>query len=180
MPAEPGPIPSQLDELVVLFAYEGVGRAMVAGGKYRGAHAALGALGVAAATLVEPERSRRLSVVTWAPTSAPRKRARGVDQAEVVATAVARTLRVPVRGLLRRGPGPAQTGRPRAQRLSGPAFVSVGTVETSGGVLLVDDVVTTGATMSAAAAALREAGAATVFGLALARTPQRRAVATRR
>jgi predicted amidophosphoribosyltransferase len=38
-------------------------------------------------------------------------------------------------------------------------------------VLLVDDVVTTGATLTAAAAALRRAGARSVDGLAAARTP---------
>jgi predicted amidophosphoribosyltransferase len=40
-------------------------------------------------------------------------------------------------------------------------------------VLVVDDVCTTGATLSAAAAALRGAGAATVQGLVIARTPAR-------
>jgi predicted amidophosphoribosyltransferase len=39
-------------------------------------------------------------------------------------------------------------------------------------IAIVDDVVTTGATVNALAAALKEAGAASCIGVAVARTPQ--------
>ena len=87
----------------------------------------------------------------------------------MLARAVAWRLGVPCRRLLRRTDGPPQTGRTRAERLEGPAFVARRRVK--GAVLLVDDVVTTGATLRAADAALRAAGAETVHCIAAAATP---------
>jgi predicted amidophosphoribosyltransferase len=134
--------------------------------KYRNARAVLPALADAVAVLVDPAT---VDVVTWAPTSAARRRGRGFDQARLLARAVARRLHRPCRSLLTRQPGPAQTGRPRWERVAGPAFVV--TRPPPRRVLLVDDVVTTGATMLAAARALKEAGAVAVGGAAAARTP---------
>jgi predicted phosphoribosyltransferase len=66
-------------------------------------------------------------------------------------------------------PGDPQTGLPLAARVTTPAFVAMTTVPPR--VVLVDDVVTTGSTLSAAARALRVAGATEVLGLVVARTP---------
>jgi predicted amidophosphoribosyltransferase len=65
--------------------------------------------------------------------------------------------------------GTPQTGRSRRERLTGPAFVARRRVR--GAVLVVDDVVTTGATLRAAEAALQQAGARAVHCLAAAATP---------
>jgi competence protein ComFC len=111
-----------------------------------------------------------VDVVTWAPTSKDRRRRRGFDQAELLARRVARELGLPSAALLRRAHGPPQTGRLAAERRVGPAFVVVA-ARVPSHVLVVDDVVTTGATLTAAARALRHAGAATVVGVAAARTP---------
>jgi predicted amidophosphoribosyltransferase len=92
-----------------------------------------------------------------------------VPPAELLARRVARHLRVPCRRLLVRAPGPAQTGRSAADRWAGPAFTARWAAR--GTVLVVDDVVTTGATMAAAARSLRSVGAEQVVVLALARTP---------
>jgi predicted amidophosphoribosyltransferase len=165
--------PPGLDRFSALLAYEGVGRELVARLKYRNQRAALGGLGRAAAALivVAPD------VVTWAPTSAARRGHRGYDQAELLARVVGRALGRPVRRLLVRLPGRPQTGRDAADRWSGPAYRLASTPFGGGRtriagrtVLVVDDVVTTGATMAAAAAALRPTGAR-VHGLAVARTP---------
>jgi predicted amidophosphoribosyltransferase len=74
----------------------------------------------------------------------------------------------------RRGLG-RQTGRTRAQRLELPEASFECATEISGHrLLLVDDVTTTGATLSRAADALFAAGAEAVFCTAAARTPDSR------
>jgi len=116
-----------------------------------------------------------VDVVTWAPTSRDRRRARGFDPAELLARAVARRLtrHLDLRclGVLDRHPGPPQTGLTGADRRRGPSYVARRAAPWS--VLVVDDVATTGATVSAAALALRAAGAHRVHAVTAARTPPR-------
>ncbi len=109
--------------------------------------------------------------ITWAPTTRERRRARGFDHAQILAQAVGARLGYPVIGLLRRNPGPAQTGLSAAARRRSPSFSTRQPV--SGTVLIVDDVATTGATLSAAGRVLRAAGAVRVIALTAARTPAR-------
>lgn len=161
--------PDGLDGCAALFVYEGVGRELVARLKYRNARAALPRLAEALAAMVD---AASVDVVTWPPTTVARRRRRGFDQSELLARAVARRLGRPCHRLLRRPPGPAQTGQPAAARRQGPVFVPTGPLA-AGHVLLVDDVRTTGATLTAAARALRQAGARHVWGLTLAETPDR-------
>jgi ComF family protein len=112
-----------------------------------------------------------VDLVTWAPTSRRRSVDRGYDQAELLARAVARQLGVPCRRLLYRVHGAPQVGRSRAERLQGPSFRARPGVRLR--VLVVDDVVTTGATLVAAGEALRAAGIADVRLVAVAATPAR-------
>ena len=170
------PVPPGLDTCSAPLAYEGVGRELVARLKYRNARAAAGFLAGAMAALVDPAD---VDVVTWAPTTAARRRRRGFDQAAVLARLVARRIGRPCRPLLTRPPGPPQTGRagaarrlPRGFEARAPRGRRRPRADPAGArVLLVDDVVTTGATMTAAARALRASGATAVHGLAAARTP---------
>jgi ComF family protein len=169
-PAPAQPPPAGVDALVVPFAYVGAVRELVARAKYRRRHAALAWL---SAAMVEAlTEADAVDLVTWAPTTDARRRARGFDQAEVLAVAVARALRLPARGLLRRMGHDHQTGRSRAERIDAPVFAPL-THRALGAsrVLLVDDVVTTGATLSGAASVLRTMGARTVIGVAAARRP---------
>jgi len=156
--------------------YRGPVREVVADLKVRGRRGAARSLGAELARrLAEAGVGRAgsgafpVDVVTWAPTSDGRRGRRGFDQAELVAREVARRLGLPCRRLLLRDPGPAQTGLDRRQRLGNPHF-RARRMESSV-VLLVDDVVTTGATLRAAATALHRAGAGSVVRAASLVTP---------
>ena len=166
---DPAPVsapPPGVDRWSAPFAYAGVAREVIARVKYRGVHAAVGWVADAMVATLEPPLP---SVVTWAPTTPARHRDRGFDHAELLARAVARRLRRRGRCLLTRRSGPPQTGLDRVARLAGPVFAARGPVPTS--VLVIDDVATTGATLAAAAVALRAGGARTVVALTAARTP---------
>jgi predicted amidophosphoribosyltransferase len=98
---------------------------------------------------------------------------RGYDQAALLAGSLARATGARrLRAALRRvRETPAQVGRSRAARTRNVAgaFAAIPGAVAGLDLVLVDDVVTTGATADAAAAALKSAGARSVTVLALAR-----------
>jgi predicted amidophosphoribosyltransferase len=165
--------PPGVDAWAAAFAYEGVARELVARVKYRNTRAVVPWLAaemaavVARGALVVGEHG--VPLVTWAPTTVSRRRARGFDPAEVLARPLARRLGLRATRLLGRRGGPPQTGLDAAARRVGPVFAARRRVP--GHVLLVDDVATTGATLAAAARALRDAGASRVVAVTAARTP---------
>lgn len=156
-----GPVPA-------VFAYAGHGARIVQSLKYRDGRRLVSPLADSLAGLC-PVSSHGGAVVTWVPTSARRRRARGFDQAELLARALARRLGVASAPLLRRRPGPAQTGLDRAGRSAGAGYAPIARTDLP--VLVVDDVCTTGATLRAACAALAEAGVHLMGCAVIARTP---------
>lgn len=97
-----------------------------------------------------------------------RLRRRGFDPAGELAAALAERLGSPLGPCLRRRGGRRQVGRRRSERLGQPPRIeAMGAVPRS--VMLVDDVLTTGATLTACAQALRAAGAARVVAVTFAR-----------
>jgi predicted amidophosphoribosyltransferase len=161
--------------------FTGRARRVVLGLKYRNRRQVARHLaGLVVNAIVAAGDHRRVDVVTWAPTSDARRRARGFDQGELVARHVARQLGVPCHRLLARwGPTAAQTGRSRVERLHGPEFTARPDIAARR-VIVVDDVVTTGATLRAAASALRHAGVTEPLLYAVASTPSGTANAAQR
>jgi ComF family protein len=110
-------------------------------------------------------------VVTEVPSAPQRIRQRGFDHAARLASAVAYELRVPYRPLLFRRHNSRQVGKNRSDRMV-QAAVTFGAPPTRfQRVLLIDDVVTTGASVMACARALQAAGVRQVWVAALAREP---------
>ena len=102
------------------------------------------------------------------PPAPSRLRRRGFDPAGELAAALAERLGAPLEPCLARRGGHRQVGRRRAERIGQPPRVHAsGSVPRS--VMLVDDVLTTGATLSACAKALRSGGAARVVAVTFAR-----------
>jgi ComF family protein len=103
-----------------------------------------------------------------------RERERGYNQAELIARPLARKLRLQYdhRVLVRAKPRPDRLRLSLHQRwdaVRGAYAVRPGSRVDNTRVLLVDDVMTTGATLDACARALQEAGAAAVYALTVAR-----------
>jgi ComF family protein len=175
----PADIPAPLLQLDWCAAFTGVVRDGLHDLKYKGERRLAEPFGAAVA-----RRWARVGVgaevVVPVPVHADRERQRGYDQAALIAAVAARELRLPVvRALERRRATIAQfqLGRDRrATNVAGAFGVRAGR---DGGVeagavvgrwvLLVDDVVTTGATLAACGTALRDAGAVAVSAIAVAR-----------
>lgn len=115
----------------------------------------------------------RRAVLIPMPTAAHRIRLRGVDGAAYLAQIAAQRLGLEVRHALHSTSRRAQRGRNRLQRLQAAAgrfSVQFPEKLQATNVVLIDDVVTTGATLREAAFVLRDAGATVCGALALART----------
>lgn len=158
------PVPASLDGCRALLDYDGAAREVVAQLKYRNVRSPVAWLAEGMAGLIGPDE---VEVLTWAPTSAERRRRRGFDHAELLARRVAGRLRLPCRALLSRAPGPPQTGRSLEERHLGPAFSPTRPM-VGWRIAVIDDVVTTGATFDAAGRALRAAGAVHLLAVAAA------------
>jgi predicted amidophosphoribosyltransferase len=152
-----------------VFVYDEAVRTLLLALKYRNRRDALGYLAGEIAALVDVDAD----VVTWVPTTAARRRARGFDQAELLARGVGRRVGIPVRSLLHRVDDRPQTGRDAQERRVGPEF-SVRRGRTAATtVVLIDDIGTTGATLQAAARTLAHAGWREIHARPAAWTPRR-------
>ena len=125
--------------------------------------------GLLLAQCIQDQNLPELDWVTWAPLSRKRLRSRGFDQAELLARETARCLGLPLIPTLRKvRHTAAQSGlRGEAARRAnalGAYELLPGTAPAGKTILLVDDVVTSGATLSECARLLRQEGAVVYCG----------------
>lgn len=174
-PAPPALAPALLAWAPV--AYEGPARGLVRALKFKGATRAAGAMAAQVAANAPPGWLDPPAALVPVPLHAARARKRGYNQAERLAAALATRTALDVHDCLERaGPRGTQVGRDRAQRLSGisgSVRLAPGRAPPRQRAVLVDDVITTGATLAACAAVLRHHGTTEVVALAYARTPGR-------
>jgi ComF family protein len=170
----PGDLPMPLLQLDWCAPYHGLARAALHAIKYRG-ETRLGApLGAAIARRWE-RVGVGAEVVVHVPVHAARARQRGYDQAELIARSAARHLGLPhVPALTRIRNTTAQFDLDRRRRATNVAGAFAAQGQHASGirsrwVLLVDDVVTTGASLASCARALEAAGAAAVSAITVAR-----------
>lgn len=113
-------------------------------------------------------------LICWAPLSGKRLKRRGYDQAELLARALAETLDRPIVPALRKTRDTVEqssldSGDARVQNAAG-AYECVDPAAVEGKrVLLVDDIITTGSTLSSCARVLLDAGAGEVWAAVFAR-----------
>ena len=160
-----GPAPPRVDSVWSASPNEGVARRLVAALKFR---SLLPAAEVIAERLAAAPAAAEGRPIVPVPASPSRRRRRGFDPAGEIAGSLADRSGAPLTPCLRRGRGPRQAGRSRADRVTRPPEIrAAGPAPDS--VLLVDDVVTTGATLSVCAAALRRAGCLRVAAVSFVR-----------
>lgn len=151
---------SPLDAVYVARHYDGLARAVVRKVKYERAQAGVDTMGRAATPLLDS--CDRSAVLVPVPTATSRVRQRGYDQSQLFARSLGKMAKFDSRRYLARMGQAHQVGSTRAERLRHleGAFRVTSSEDVAGAhVVLVDDVVTTGATLEAAARALRAAGA---------------------
>lgn len=173
----PADLPAPLLQLEWCAPFAGPVRAALHDLKYRGERRLAEPLGAAIARRWACVGSGA-QVVVPVPVHAERERHRGYDQAALIAAGAARRLGLPFANALERGRTTVaqfELGRDqRAANVAG-AFRLRGSDQRSAAaiagrwVLLVDDVVTTGATLAACATALERSGARAVSAIAVAR-----------
>lgn len=165
--------PPAFDRTLVLADYAPPLDRLVQALKFRGELALAGALGSRMAPLLAP-LAHELDALVPVPLAAGRIAGRGFNQSAAIAGRIAGILRVRVRTdlLTRERETPAQSGLALAGRLANLDGAFQASPAADGlRVALVDDVMTSGATLEAAARALKAAGAASVVNLVAARTP---------
>ena len=157
------------DEAFCYGAYAGTLRELIHLFKYGGMRRLARPLGDLLAAALP--RDRQFDAVTAVPLHWRKRWRRGFNQSELLARVIARRRGIPLIRALRRGSAtPAQAGLSHAQRRENVAAAFRARRGVAGlRILLIDDVMTTGATAGACARALKKAGAQSVSLAALAR-----------
>lgn len=158
--------PPGLDRAWSSAAHEGVARDLVTALKFR---RLLPVADLVADRMLWLAPAAMLSgAVVPVPTARLRSFSRGFDPAHEIGAALAARTDLPLAPCLRRRGSGHQRGKRRAERIGHPPLIEVKDGAPRS-VLLVDDVLTTGATLSACARALRAAGTVRVVAVTFSR-----------
>ncbi len=154
--------------------YEGMVRALVHRFKFKGARALAAPMAALMGQALSAGPARQFDLVTWVPVSRARLRQRGYDQARLLAAPLANLLGCPLtRTLHKTRNAPTQNAltdhSERRGNVAGAFDVIAGTVA-GRRVLLVDDVLTTGATLDECVGRLYRGGALSVACVVFAKT----------
>ena len=156
--------------------YEDLAREGILRFKFQGASASATALGELLARCAAEHLAGEFDTVTWVPVSRKRLRKRGYDQAELLARTACRLWDTePVRLLNKTADNPAQSGisDAAARRANVLGVYEVCGDAAGKRVLLIDDICTTGATLSECARVLKDAGAESVVCAAVSKTREK-------
>lgn len=154
-------------------AYQGRVRDAVHRYKFQRVRACAGPFGAVMSQCLQDHLPQGADLITWCPLHRKRLRERGFDQARLLAREVGRRLDIPAAGTLvkERNTRPQSELEEESARRANAlgAYALLPEVDLTGKrVVLVDDVVTSGSTLSECAQLLRRAGAEAVYGLTLA------------
>ena len=140
-------------------------------------HSATGYAKTYAELIAEVMREENLSaeLLTWVPLSRKRFRSRGYNQAQLICEELSELMDIPAMPLLVKiKDNPAQSGtgdaKKRKENVKGVYKALENTDIAGKSVIIVDDVITTGSTISECAKMLRAAGCKQVFAASLARS----------
>ena len=153
-----------LDDYTAVWYYEDRVRESLLRYKFSNARSYADAYGRMVAMQVEKALPEGIDLVTWVPIGPKRKRKRGYDQCQLLAAAVAKELEVPVCALMHKPKDNkvqsslTDASQRRANVLGVYRLVNGESAE-GNNILLIDDIITTGATASEAARMIRSAGA---------------------
>lgn len=156
-------------DITVVTEFNEVGRKLIHAYKFQRQR---NASHIIAKLITQSLPNQSFSMVTSTPTAPVRVRRRGFDHAALLARRVAADLKLPHRPLLFRRSSARQVGQHRETRFR-QAENLYGAHPAARGhhILLIDDVITTGATIEACTKALKNAMAASVWAAVLASRP---------
>jgi ComF family protein len=166
-----------LEKILSCRAYEGPLKECLKNFKYGGNRRSLDIFRVLLLDFLDKERSsfNGTDGIIPVPLHPAKRRVRGYNQSELIAEMLASEISSPVfyHSLIKIKNNAPQTGLPKNKRFKNPggSFAVVDRLRIAGKtLLLVDDIVTTGATLEACARELLRAGARSITGFTLAET----------
>lgn len=150
----------------IAYRYEGSVKELIAQMKYQNRRSVARYF----ASKLPTEPARQDYIICYVPADGPARRRRGYDQAEILARAYAKQVGAKAQSLLYRKQHSAQVGKGRTNRFESVQGNFLSRTRIDGKeVVLIDDVITTGATTSECAKVLKAAGAKSVWALAIAK-----------